>query len=137
MGETAKVTLDSPREDIVKAWLARLRDPKSKQAKNWLRVGSGRCCLGHLCEVVGIKSKRLTTRWYYEQHSKDLPDNVRRAAGLRTSIGAYTTIDIDEPDTLSVLNDHGRSLSEIADIIESRPPGLFVDEPTPSPSPDQ
>ena len=130
------VDINSPREEIVAAWLARLRDPNSKQAHGRLRKKDAMCCLGHRCEVVGVK---------YRAGDGCLPVRVMDAAGLNDDEGAYEAADGNS--SLAADNDGWisftgpkiprKSLSEIADIIESRPPGLFVDESSPSPSPDQ
>lgn len=43
---------NTPMNPRVKAlWLARLRDPASKQARGQLMTNEGMCCLGHLCEI--------------------------------------------------------------------------------------
>lgn len=129
---TRKVTLQSPREEIIAAWLERLRDPASKQAHSLLNDGDGAmCCLGHLCEVLGVETTlngagKVTYLGEYHY----LPGPVVAAVGLRTWDGEFGSADDETLNDLAELNDEAcKTLSEIADIIESRPPGLFVEEP--------
>ena len=123
------VDINSPREEIVAAWLARLRDPNSKQAHGRLRKKDAMCCLGHLCEVVGVK---------YQAGDGCLPIRVADAAGLLDDEGAYESA-FGQFSSLASDNDGWwvcgqgskippKTLPQIADIIESRPPGLFVEE---------
>ena len=122
---------------IVEDWLKVLRDPASKQAFGVLGTEDGaRCCLGHLCDVCvthgvipppDIKERNFddvrSKLVYLDNCSGSLPEPVMKAAGITGALGNY------DGGSLSDLNDLAKkSLPEIADIIESRPKGLFIEK---------
>ena len=120
---------------IVEDWLKVLRDPASKQAFGFLGTENGaRCSLGHLCDVCVkhgvIPAPTLKERndgervmAYGDDHFISLPETVRDAVGMVGTLGGY------DDGSLSDLNDLARmSLPAIADIIESRPKGLFIEK---------
>lgn len=131
-------------------WVEALESGKHKQTTGYLSITDGKlatkkadglrtkviptgeCCLGVLCEVAiehgvvvqvtekdGIKS--------YGGHTADLPQQVKRWAGLVRSDGGYL-----RPGkagglekSLASDNDEGKSFTTIAQTIRSRPVGLF------------
>lgn len=102
-----------------KKWVKALRSGKYKQAEGQLRDGDRFCCLGVLCDVLGMK-------WNGNEvagKSLSLPKFAQRAVGLRRDEGEHG----DEQETLSGYNDFGKDFAYIADIIESAPKGLFRD----------
>ena len=104
------VPLDAPHEVIIKTWLENLRDPENKQGKRALKLSDGSmCCLGVLCATVGV-----------EPHGGNLIEyrSIREAAHIDSN-GSY------DEESLTYDNDHGKTFAEIADLIESRPSGLF------------
>lgn len=105
-----------------KKWVKALRSGKYRQAKNNLVDSGGYCCLGVLAKVRGVSDKRLAG-----QNCLALFPHLMRAVGLRDNEGGFELVDGCETEYLSNLNDSGVSFAEIADIIESEPPGLFAE----------
>ena len=104
------------REDLLNRWLARLRDPKSKQAHGFLQYEEedSYCCLGHLlCVMHDIRGGAVCLSPHAKRIGECLTDNFWQDFN----------IGIDQ-DTLTDLNDgdgnlsEPLSLSEIADYIE-------------------
>jgi hypothetical protein len=119
-------------DDLVKKWVAALRSGEYKQGKGYLKYVEGGktlyCCLGVLCELTGpgVVEKReygepildrICTKW--NEQSCLLPESVKNAAGLYSDCGSF------DGGVLMNLNDSGIPFNEIADLIESRPAGLF------------
>lgn len=111
--------------EIKAKWIAALRSGDYEQAKGSLRDFNNPnafCCLGVLCDVVknGIDGRWEMTDFEYRfvpfdggYRTGNLPSTVQSLTGV-TQTGA-----IDSMQTsLTVLNDHGRSFNDIADIIE-------------------
>lgn len=73
-----------------------LKDPARKKAVGKLRAGGAdgeddrRCCLGHMCDVLGIEAEWSAEYgiWAYNAEGAVAPDSVVRAVGLYTNIGA-------------------------------------------------
>lgn len=110
-----------------KKWVAALRSGKYQQATGWLRSDAGFCCLGVACDIF-LRERGLFWDEAEGFHSEDdqiLPGNVMKWLGLAHDQGRYgpptensmLTVDNDEKD---------KSFSQIAEIIESEPEGLFV-----------
>jgi hypothetical protein len=110
-------------------WVTALRSGAYKQARESLRVGDGFCCLGVACDLYAQEHDK---KWDSPPHivwdgpflfmgkTAELPTNVVVWLGLENCMGRQ-----ENGMTLSEANDTGRSFSEIADIIESEPDGLF------------
>lgn len=119
--------------DVVKKWVAALRSGEYKQTKKFLHTryaGEDRfCCLGVLCDLAVkegiIPSPSKSDRYHnsYDHERAYLPDSVMEWVKINESTGEYDAVG----GNLSGLNDKGKSFSEIADIIESDPPGLFYE----------
>lgn len=139
-------------------WVDALRSGEYSQTHNRLRnakpgtPGYGYCCLGVACdkfaEITGDGSwelfadnpdpKKGVAQWpeVFRSHTDsedysetDLTYNVKEWLGLRSMSGAFThPAHPDIPDSLARMNDRGCSFEEIADMIESKPVGLFVNE---------
>lgn len=111
-------------------WVEALRSGKYKQTTQVLHDGEGYCCLGVLACVAGKTPDQLGI----EETLVHFPD-VMKFVGLSDDNAPYLTRradpddldDYDETDCLADINDAGKSFAEIADIIESEPPGLFVE----------
>jgi hypothetical protein len=105
-----------------KKWVAALRSGEYKQAQSQLKTEIGHCCLGVACELAkqaGVISDYKSSEWF-------LPVTVRNWLGLATHGGTYQeSEDTDLDMSLARKNDRGATFSEIADIIESEPEGLF------------
>lgn len=107
------------RRKITAKWLARLRDPESKQTHAKLARHSldSYCCLGHLCVVMGLDM----SSGYFDRlglESELLPSMVCDRMGFQAD-----PLVKESPSftvSLSGLNDEGRfSLAQIADVIEA------------------
>jgi len=114
-------------------WVRRLRSGEIKQAKFVLgRTFGSRCCLGVACDIAveaGIISKEIQqgifdSRMAYDGEDKLLPSAVKHFFGLARPDGGYG---VNMMNSLSADNDNGKTFKEIADIIQSNPPGLFVE----------
>ena len=114
--------------DVVKnreIWLNALSSGKYKQTSEVLQDSSGFCCLGVACDVYMKETGK--GEWIVEDSRKvfldsitRLPDEVKNWFGFSTKYGDY------DDGMLTKLNDDERlSFSEIADIIDSNPKGLF------------
>lgn len=113
-----------------KKWVAALRSGEFIQGTGVLFDGNRYCCLGVACVVAernGIALHRRDSDVCVEFDGENnvLPKSVQEWIGLKSEGGQY------HDGTLWRDNDiHCKSLSQIADIIESEPEGLFVkDQP--------
>lgn len=125
--------------DNAKKWVEALRSGKYSQTKAVLHRlqddesghPGGYCCLGVACEVFDQENPGVLHRREVagveemDDRTGSLPRQVREWIGLASEEGRYdghmggTALYLD--------NDRrGLSFSEIADIIESEPAGLFV-----------
>jgi hypothetical protein len=106
------------RKEIAESWVKALRSDKYRQGDGYLKKhdedGNQFCCLGVLCEVMGM-----------ELHSWDeevLDDEKMKLTGIGTEDG-----ELEEPVTyrgkvytnLAALNDAGAPFKHIADVIEA------------------
>lgn len=134
----------------MEALLRRLRSGHVKQTKHKLGTPNGdRCCLGLACDVsreygvipeptlkvLRANAPNAETVLEYgneneEKSSAFLPPSVREFFGFTSAAGTYK----DSQGTQRSLQQDNDNLaltfSVIADIIESRPKGLFVEPPT-------
>ena len=121
-------------------WVAALRSGDYAQTKGVLHRErevneshpAGYCCLGVACDLyqkeVGDLEIDPTNAWVnYDGRSSFLPNKVVNWLALRNDDGSYriTCNHEDDWDSLSTQNDNGVSFNMIADIIESKPEGLF------------
>lgn len=124
--------------DPVGLWVAALRSGKYEQGRTNLNSRNKFCCLGVACEVYqehvgGLEVKEITNSdgqrvVTYNGHNALTPQIVKSWLGLRDYLGDFDDpIKIDDQlcHTLAGLNDHGKPFTFIADVIESRPAGLF------------
>lgn len=113
--------------ELRQKWLAALRSGKYEQAKGYLYNGTGYCCLGVACVVAGLDPIEGKNGWQFETERHYLPESVRDALGLATSDGAYGSregihcLGSAEKDLPSDNDNKGKTLEEIADIIEANP----------------
>lgn len=118
-----------------KEWVAALRSGEFEQVTGWLSKDGRYCCLGVGCEVFrrqtgrgrwGIGSEeRIPFRVDIEEEVGALPAAVRDWLGLSGREGQISAPWIA---SLAALNDDGATFDQIADLIESEPAGLFVQE---------
>jgi hypothetical protein len=108
------------KEDIKKDWVDALRSGKYKQVQGYLHKADGYCCLGVLCDVMGVlSSDHLQTKLekdtevhsYFYKDSK-MTEDLSREFMLEVGLSP------DEADTLMAMNDASDSFIVIADHIE-------------------
>lgn len=109
-----------------KKWVEALRSGKYKQGQGYLRFNDKFCCLGVACDVaiengLCVKVDSANKQIYYGGEVGILPQIVSDWLGMRVR-----TSEFDGLNQLTVENDNGSTFSEIADLIESEPKGLFV-----------
>jgi hypothetical protein len=117
---------------VIKKWVEVLRSGKYRQGREALvarKPGKhvSYCCLGVLCNLAveeGIIEKHWRGGYGSNNDIHYLPQKVQNWAGLQTIAGGFGKHPIT--DSLANLNDEGSSFKEIADVIESKPKGLFV-----------
>lgn len=116
------------KEDIARGWAAYLRTPGLKQAKGHLMKADGSaCCLGHLCEYLGVEKKLVRAGGVYEffeEATSSLPRSVKKEAGMYSPLGRHRDgnflVGGAVCSTLAEVNDKsGLTLPEIADLIEA------------------
>lgn len=111
-----------------KAWIKALRSGNYKQGRSHLHQGDNYCCLGVACELSGLGNWTVSA-WgegvldYFGDHGM-MPEPVMEWLGLRGKLGSYGPP--DKKLYLADHNDNGKTFAEIADIIESEPPGLLA-----------
>lgn len=117
-------------------WTAALRSNSYQQGRGQLASetdeGVFYCCLGVACDlyekhVKKIGPQRVTLMgdqpFVITDGYTQLPYEVMEWLGLRDSVG------IHDSGNLANMNDAGISFDDIADVIDSRPPGMFWGEP--------
>lgn len=112
-------------------WIAALRSGNYNQCAYKLHCNNSYCCLGVACELylkheegLSHKIKIIGGReiHFYDGNDNDLPEKVMTWLGLHTHLGDYNL------SCLSVDNDRGQTFDYIANLIESAPPRLLVEE---------
>ena len=104
-------------------WIKALRSGKYKQGKQYLKSRGRYCCLGVLCEVLGMKPTRENGRWIYEDSSTVLPSQAMRTARIyNNQVGVRWPVQFRDENhfILTGLNDAGASFKFIADVIEKQ-----------------
>jgi len=112
-----------------------LRSGEYRQAQHTLQVDGAFCCLGVACDIylkeTGKGSWGDSKRYFYDGVGDDsktrLPAAVRDWYGFRTQYGSFGDPDRGESRRLSIENDNGATFMSIADLIDSKPMGLFND----------
>ena len=90
----------------------------------------GHCCLGVLSDlaakagIIDMPDFYDTSVWYDGSNS-ELSVNVLHWAGLNGYLGEFINSKGIET-SLAAYNDKGKTFAQIADIIESKPEGLFA-----------
>lgn len=137
------LTKNSIGAEIVAEWIEKLRSGEFKQGQHRLRTGDPNntkdnkyCCLGVLCELAVsaevIPPPTYDSDQFQFQYTDDctayLPVDVMEWVGISSRHGTYH-LEFGTRDDLTNKNDQGASFSQIADIIESNPKGMFVEKP--------
>lgn len=106
------------KKEVMVKWVEALRSGKYEQGTGALNSDGKFCCLGVLCEVMGVPKygegifRRVCYGGPGDNSTGLLPISIREASGIRTSMGVYGDTN------LANQNDQGKTFSEIADIIE-------------------
>lgn len=111
-----------------KKWVKALRSGKYSQGRRWLLKDGRYCCLGVACQLaiesgvdVSVKKHPLCDGvTVFDKNDGFLPEQVSKWLGLLSFDGRFKRI-----ESLTSRNDKGATFSEIADLIESEPKGLF------------
>jgi hypothetical protein len=111
-------------------WIDRLTSSDAPpQAVGRLADGEGRCCLGVACDIAVehgiIRSYNPQAVGFYTDGSDNLAV-VREWFGLATGEGNYEGE--DDGNSLTSMNDGGKTFSEIAEVIADEPYGLVTDD---------
>jgi hypothetical protein len=110
--------------DNMKLVLKALRSGEYKQTTEALQDENGYCCLGVMCAVYGGETGvELEPNHCGEIYGSNLADQagVQEWVGLKSIYGESRY-----NDSLTDMNDGGKTFSQIADFIESEPEGLLV-----------
>jgi hypothetical protein len=110
-----------------KRWVEALRSGEYEQGQSFLNKNNKFCCLGVLCEIVGVEKEYIPTNYLFsygeEKSISACSKEVMDVVGLNDTLGMYNNYSA----SLANLNDGlGKSFDQIADIIESEPDGLFA-----------
>ena len=117
-----------------KKWVAALRSGDYRQGKGALLTNEGYCCLGVACALYIHEGLGTAIEILGDPTAGHLPEVVKEWLNLSTRSGAYDgpehrdTYGLTTSTWLVNDNDYGKTFSEIADIIESEPEGLFRKE---------
>lgn len=108
-----------------KKWVKALRSGEYRQATGRLFDGGGYCCLGVLCVIAGMEPDEGPDDYYFDDELAFAPPQAMQFVGLVNKTGSQN--DVLQRASLIGQNDSGADFGEIADIIESDPPGLFLE----------
>lgn len=111
------------KKEIAEIWINALESGKYKQTKGVLKKDDSYCCLGVLCQISGLgefKQVRSNEIISYvlpsgNFSSASLPDEVLYWSDIEDQYGSFD--ESDSFSTLSILNDSGKTFTEIAEII--------------------
>lgn len=111
----------------VKLWLKALRSGKFDKGVGRLEESPGKyCCLGVACIVfekeTGRSFSRLLDKRLFGSALEGEMADVRTWLGLRTPGGSVC----HGIGLINLNDDHKLSFKKIADVIESKPEGLFI-----------
>lgn len=87
-------------------WVKALRSGKYQQGNGYLYTGSGYCCLGVLCSVMGTPKEKLLEKYF--------PGNAKVKTGLGGNVHGKLAKMNDGSDQM-----HRHSFKEIAGWVEA------------------
>ncbi len=121
--------------DNAKKWVAALRSGEFKQCRKMLCNGQEYCCLGVACEVYireGHKLKHTPSdssiEIGYAGSFGTPPKEVLTYFGIWDDEGRYWLDEIHDSSLVNENDEKCKTFEEIADLIESQPAGLFVEQ---------
>lgn len=108
-------------------WVQALRSGDYTQGRGFLRQGDLFCCLGVLCDLMGVEWEEVDAPTYRAVWTD--PDTGVTQRGVETlptilaaKLGVESVVRValedGEVTSLTALNDGGSSFAEIADVIE-------------------
>jgi hypothetical protein len=121
-------------EENRRIWIEALESGAYSQTTSYLRKNDSFCCLGVACKVLGAVETLVPAGINYYQYDDNdalLPNRVIAALGMASADGRFYT---DEGERLDLvgMNDHrGATFQDIADVIKSKPRGLFIERSQP------
>jgi hypothetical protein len=111
--------------EIKEKWLKALRSGEYKQGQENLHPKDGSfCCLGVLTDIyikeIGRDWEEDSSCYVFNGCGGLLPSEVMKWAGLESEEAWDNTLRMsdEEYNSLSVMNDSGRTFEEIAEVIE-------------------
>lgn len=108
-----------------KLWVAELRSGRIKQTTRMLEAPDGSmCCLGVLSKLAGARRAAGSHCITYEDSTMSAGPTALAWVGLASRSGTFFEDGVEY--NLADRNDGGTSFTEIANIIESEPDGLFT-----------
>ena len=93
-------------------WLNRLEDPATKKGTGHLEYNGGLCCLGVLCEVLGLEKKT------FEKVSRYSFKGIRFSSNLSLDLLFDLKITLEQQEVLIQLNDDNKTFDKVIDYIE-------------------
>ena len=138
--------------ELRKRWIEALRSGKYERSTSMLRHKSyGFCCLGVLCDISNLGNWELqenSDHYRYvideQRHSSFLPEQIVNRIGTSGTVDFSFEVEKISNETtrkeirvtsgainlcsLSMLNDHGFTFEQIADLIENEPQAFFLGE---------
>ena len=113
------------RADVKEKWIEALRSGLYHQAVGALKQDDGLCCLGVLCEVVGLPTRRGFREELFE-FLFPADDGGEALAAYDLPPGGFQGLSYNQMSELSELNDTGESFGTIAKFIERNIPAEEV-----------
>jgi hypothetical protein len=142
------MTTSFPFTDLQLAVINDLKTTDAPQGNYALRSQNGFCCLGRMCEVLGLPSKAVNTKhrtWIYtdpetlDSAGGSLPGDSWKQLNLRSAGGKFDPSKLPDADTLAAifathrtselwsLNDQLRwSFKQIGEFMETYPELVFT-----------
>jgi len=120
------------KKEIAERWVSALRSGEYKQGRLYLKSERGYCCLGVLCDILGVEwaidDRKIESYTVYEvkdgKDGKDgkiistLPKEIMKKIGWSFSSIKDRLGYVGNQFSLTALNDTGKSFDEIANVIE-------------------
>jgi hypothetical protein len=99
--------------EIADKWIAALLSGEYQQTTGKLYDGTGYCCLGVLCKILGEEfTQSYDGQWSINGTRSVLSPEISKRVGMNTLDGCYSG------GALTIDNDDGRSFEYIANIID-------------------
>ena len=114
MTDCTNAQIEENRENLIKA----LESGDYKKGRTLLRtVDDEYCCLGVMCEVIGMKSELNLeeTTWMYQGLSSAAPKKVMQEFGLYSEFGDT----IDNKESLVNINDENDTFQPVIEALKS------------------